>query len=72
MHPTFATISRLFLQGGYGFATTEDGREIYFHAHAISQGTFAQLKVGDMVELEVDNMPHFAHANAVALLPLHR
>jgi ribosomal subunit interface protein len=40
-----ARVSRLFPEEGYGFLTTADGREVYFHQNAVL-GDFAQLQVG--------------------------
>jgi cold shock CspA family protein len=39
-------VARFFPQQGYGFLTTEDGREVYFHEHAVLDGGFRRLSVG--------------------------
>lgn len=39
-------ILRVFPEQDYGFIETEDGLEVYFHAHAIKKGKFAHLKPG--------------------------
>jgi len=41
-----ARISSLFPDKGYGFLTTPDGREIYFHEHSILNRKFKQLEIG--------------------------
>lgn len=41
-----ARISALFQDEGYGFLTTPDGREIYFHEHSVLSGNFKHLKIG--------------------------
>jgi ribosomal subunit interface protein len=41
-----ARVSALFLDKGYGFLTTVDNREIYFHEHSIVNRDFKHLKVG--------------------------
>ncbi len=41
-----ARISALFPEKGYGFLTTQDGREIYFHEHSVLNRKFKQLEVG--------------------------
>jgi ribosomal subunit interface protein len=41
-----AHISSLFLDKGYGFLTSFDNREIYFHKNSILNRDFTQLKVG--------------------------
>jgi cold shock CspA family protein/ribosome-associated translation inhibitor RaiA len=42
-------ILRVFPEQDYGFIETEDGLEVYFHAHAVKKGKFAHLKPGMMV-----------------------
>ena len=44
--PTHARISALFPDKGYGFLTTQDGREIYFHEHSVLNRKFKQLEIG--------------------------
>jgi len=39
-------IARLFPGKDYGFIETEDGLEVYFHAHAVKKGTFSHLAPG--------------------------
>jgi len=41
-----ARVSKLFPKEGYGFITTQDGREIYFHKHAVQNRGFNKLKTG--------------------------
>ena len=41
-----AQVSALFPEKGYGFLTTPDGREIYFHEHSVLKQKFKSLKVG--------------------------
>ncbi|HTN87342.1 MAG TPA: cold shock domain-containing protein, partial [Sorangium sp.] len=46
-HPaqdTAGVITKLF--SDYGFITTTDGREIYFHERSILSGPFSDLKIG--------------------------
>ena len=43
---THARISALFPDKGYGFLTTPDGREIYFHEHSVLNRKFKQLEIG--------------------------
>jgi ribosomal subunit interface protein len=47
--PAHARVSRLFLDEGYGFVQTADGREVYFHRHALLNGDFQKLQVGTEV-----------------------
>jgi cold shock CspA family protein/ribosome-associated translation inhibitor RaiA len=52
-HEEFARhgrIIRLFPDREYGFIESEDGQEVYFHAHAVKKGSFAQLRPGMAVK----------------------
>jgi cold shock CspA family protein len=42
-------VARLFPDRGFGFLQTPEGREIYFHSHAVLNGGFARLDVGTEV-----------------------
>jgi cold shock CspA family protein/ribosome-associated translation inhibitor RaiA len=42
-------VARLFPDDDYGFIETEDGLEVYFHAHAVKHGKFAHLTPGTPV-----------------------
>jgi cold shock CspA family protein len=44
-----ARVSELFPDDGYGFITTPDGREIYFHRHSVLQEGFDDLQIGTEV-----------------------
>jgi ribosomal subunit interface protein len=44
-----ARVSRIFPQDGYGFLTTADGRDIYFHTNSVINGGWAQMDVGTEV-----------------------
>ena len=46
---TPARVSQLFEHQGYGFITTPEGREIYFHENSVTRGSFKQLRVGTQV-----------------------
>jgi len=41
-----AVISNLFADKGYGFLTTPDGLDVYFHANSVINEDFGKLKVG--------------------------
>lgn len=43
-------ITQLFLEEGYGFITTPEGTDVYFHANALKKGAFEKLKEGSAVE----------------------
>ena len=57
-------VTQVFPLQGYGFLATPDGREIYFHQHAISEHDFRMLEIGSEVhfsEEEGDEGPQAAH-----------
>jgi cold shock CspA family protein/ribosome-associated translation inhibitor RaiA len=43
-------VLRLFPEDDYGFIETDDGLEVYFHAHAVKKGKFAHLTPGTEVK----------------------
>ncbi len=47
-----ALVVRLFEDQGYGFLRTVDGREFYFHEHAVLNHDFPRLAVGTEVRFE--------------------
>jgi cold shock CspA family protein/ribosome-associated translation inhibitor RaiA len=46
-----ARVSKILPDEGYGFLTSDDGREIYFHQNSVLNRAFPRLKVGSMVGL---------------------
>jgi cold shock CspA family protein/ribosome-associated translation inhibitor RaiA len=44
-----ARVSKLFPDEGYGFLSTPDGREIYFHRHGVLHEGFDHLQIGTEV-----------------------
>ncbi len=42
-------VAKLFPLEGYGFIETTDGREVYFHRHAIGDQEFRRLDIGSRV-----------------------
>jgi cold shock CspA family protein/ribosome-associated translation inhibitor RaiA len=52
-HPEFVLhgrVLRLFPERDYGFLVTDDGLEVYFHAHSLKKGKFENLELGTEVE----------------------
>lgn len=43
-------VVRLFLDEDYGFIESDEGLEVYFHAHAVKKGKFSHLKPGTVVK----------------------
>jgi len=42
-------VSQFFPRQGYGFLEDHDGREIYFHQHAMSDHDFQLIEIGSSV-----------------------
>jgi cold shock CspA family protein len=47
--PLQARISEIFAERDYGFITTAEGKELYFHRNSVMDGPFDELRRGDMV-----------------------
>jgi len=47
--PLPAHVSELLAERDYGFITTAEGKELYFHRNSVMDGLFDQLKLGDAV-----------------------
>lgn len=61
-------VTQIFPLQGYGFIETPDGREIYFHRHALSPDDFRVIDLGTRVhftEEEGDEGPQAAHVEVV-------
>jgi cold shock CspA family protein len=51
--PLHGTVARMSLREGYGFITTTDGLEVYFHKNSVVDGKFADLEAGAEVRLVI-------------------
>ena len=60
-------IARIFPLAGYGFIETADGREIYFHQHALSEREFRLADVGTPVFFSEEEGERGPQAAAVHL-----
>jgi ribosomal subunit interface protein len=49
-----AKVTSLFLDHGYGFIATPEGREIYFHKNSVLNNRFKNLQVGTAVRFVED------------------
>lgn len=71
-----AQVTRILPGEGYGFLTTADGREIYFHKQSVLNGGFARLRVGSPVTFVEEQGEKGAQASTVRLVgknaPAHR
>ena len=63
-----ACISSLFLDKGYGFLTTPEGREIYFHEHSVLNRDFRHLKIGMEVRFVEEKGEKGPQASTVLVL----
>jgi len=45
----YGIIKKIFPEKGYGFLTTPEGREIYFHRNSVVNGKFKDLEAGSKV-----------------------
>ena len=66
--PPHARISALFPDRGYGFLTTSDGREIYFHEHSVLNHDFKHLKVGTEVRFAEEMGEKGPQASSVTVI----
>jgi ribosomal subunit interface protein len=63
-----ARISALFPDKGYGFLTTQDGREIYFHEHSVINRDFKHLRVGMEVRFAEEQGEKGPQASTVTVI----
>jgi cold shock CspA family protein len=66
-----ARVTKLFAQEGYGFLETTDGREVYFHQHAVLNGDFAGLAVGSEVTFVEETGQKGPQASTIRLVGRH-
>jgi ribosomal subunit interface protein len=69
--PPHAQVCRLLAHEGYGFLLTADGREVYFHRHAVLNGGFDHLQVGDEVAFVEETGDKGPQASTVRPLGRH-
>ena len=48
---------RLIRDRGFGFITTEDGKDVFFHRSALAGGDFDSLVEGTDVEFDLESGP---------------
>jgi cold shock CspA family protein/ribosome-associated translation inhibitor RaiA len=66
LHP-HGVISKLFMENGYGFIASSEGREIYFHKNSVLDG-FKKLKIGAEVRFEEEEGEKGPQASTVKIL----
>lgn len=67
-----AYVSKILPQQGYGFLTSADGREIYFHKNSVLGGAFPRLQVGTTVRFAEESGDKGPQATTVRILPKQR
>jgi cold shock CspA family protein len=66
--PPQAVIGTLFAEKGYGFLTTPDGLDVYFHANSVINEDFRKLKVGMKVRFVKEAGDKGPQASTVTVL----
>jgi len=66
--PPHAKIASLFPDKGYGFLTTQDGLEIYFHENSVVNKDFKKLKVGMKVRFAEEMGVKGPQASSVTII----
>jgi cold shock CspA family protein/ribosome-associated translation inhibitor RaiA len=67
-----ARVSKILPQEGYGFLTSDDGREIYFHKNSVLGRAFPRLKVGTTVRFVEEPGEKGPQASTVRIVPGQR
>lgn len=66
-----ARISKLVPEESYGFLSTSDGREIYFHSHSVLEDGYKHLQVGTEVAFAEEEGHKGPQATTVKLVGRH-
>lgn len=66
--PPQAVVSKLFAEEGYGFLTTPDGREIYFHRNSVLDSGFDHLDIGTAVRFAEESGEKGPQASTVTVV----
>lgn len=61
-------VSKVFVDDGYGFLSTTDGREIYFGDRSFKKGNFADVKIGQRIRFFETPGEKGPLANSVTML----
>lgn len=64
----YARVSAIFSDKGYGFLTTSDGREIYFHKNSVFNSDFKHLKIGTEVHFAEEQGEKGPQASTVKVI----
>jgi cold shock CspA family protein len=69
--PRHARVSKLMSGQDYGFLTTPDGREIYFHRNSVLDDAFSRLEIGTEVAFAEEEGERGPQATTVKLVGRH-
>lgn len=64
----FGRVTRLFEDRGYGFISTSDGREIYFHRNSVLKEGFRRLRTGMDVRFTEEEGEKGPQASSVSVV----
>jgi len=67
-----AFVSKIFPAEGYGFLTSNDGREIYFHENSVLNDAFPHLELGTAVSFVEELGDHGPQASTVRIVDERR
>jgi cold shock CspA family protein/ribosome-associated translation inhibitor RaiA len=67
-----ARVSKVLPQEGYGFLSSDDGRQIYFHKNSVLGRAFPRLKVGTTVRFAEEPGEKGPQASTVYIVPRRR
>ena len=68
---SYARVSQLFPEEGYGFLETPDGREVYFHRNSVLDPGFERLEVGMEVRFAEEQGGKGPQASTVTIVSRH-
>jgi cold shock CspA family protein len=63
-----ARVVELFIDRGFGFLETSEGRRLYFHQHSVLNGAFKQLSLGTRVSFAEEKGEQGPQASTVRLV----
>ena len=67
-----ARVSKIVPREGYGFLTSDDGRDIYFHKNSVLGRAFPRLEVGTTVRFVEEAGEEGPQASTVRIIPRQR
>jgi len=68
--PPHGKVSALHAYDGYGFVTSADGQEVYFHKNAVVNGAFNKIAIGDEVRVALIEGESDKGPQATTVIPI--